>query len=237
MQAIILAGGKGTRLKPYTVVLPKPLMPIGDYPILEVIIRQLSKHSFNNITMAIGHLKQLLQAFFDDGKKWNVDIKYSVEEKPLGTAAPLSLIEDFEDDFLVLNGDVLTNLNYSDFFQYHKAENAVCTIASYAKPVKIDLGILEVDDSDCLTDYIEKPTLHYDVSMGIYAFRKEVLTYIPKGEYFDFPDLIRKLLSQNKKVMRYRFDGYWLDIGRPEDYERATEEFEKHRDEFLGDLE
>jgi len=235
MQAIILAGGKGTRLKPYTVVFPKPLMPIGDYPILEVIIKQLKRFGFNDIVMAVGHLKQLIEAFFEDGKRWDVNITYSVEEKPLGTAAPLQLIENCQDNFLVMNGDVLTNLHFDTFFQYHKDNDAVCTIASYNKPVKIDLGVLKVNTNNELYDYIEKPTLYYSVSMGVYAFKKEVLDYIPVNEYFDFPDLIKKLLKYEKKVLHYPFDGYWLDIGRPEDYELAIEEFEKYKSELLGE--
>jgi NDP-sugar pyrophosphorylase family protein len=233
MQAIILAGGKGARLKPYTVVFPKPLMPIGGYPILEVVIRQLKNYGFNDIVMAVGHLKQLIQAFFDDGKQWGVNISYSVEEKPLGTAAPLQLVENCEDNFLVMNGDVLTDLHFDDFFQYHKDNGAVCTIASYKKPVKIDLGVLKAKENNELYDYIEKPTLHYSVSMGVYAFKKEVLNYIPANEYFDFPDLIKELLKKGKKVLEYPFDGYWLDIGRPEDYELAIEEFEKNKSAFL----
>lgn len=236
MQAIILAGGKGTRLKPYTITFPKPLMPIGDYPILEIVVRQLKHYGFNDIIMAVGHLKQLMQAFFNDGKRWDVNISYSMEEKPLGTAAPLQLIENFQDDFLVMNGDILTNLHFDDFFQYHKDNGAVCTIASYNKPVKINLGVLKANENNELYDYIEKPTLHYSVSMGIYAFKKEVLDYIPVNEYFDFPDLIKKLLANDKKILRYPFDGHWLDIGRPEDYELAIDEFEKYKSQFLGKL-
>jgi NDP-sugar pyrophosphorylase family protein len=237
MQAIILAGGKGTRLKPYTVVFPKPLMPIGDYPILEVVIRQLKLSGFDKATMAVGHLKELLQAFFGDGERWGVDISYSFEDKPLGTAAPIKLIEKLEDDFLVMNGDVLTSLVYKDFFQYHKDNGAICTIASYQKPVKIDLGTLHTNEKNELSDYIEKPTLHYSVSMGVYAFKKEVIDFIPDNEYFDFPDLIKKLLANGKRVLAYPFEGHWLDIGRPDDYELATENFEKYKSEFLGELE
>jgi len=234
MQAIILAGGKGTRLKPYTVAFPKPLMPIGDYPILEVVIKQLKNYGFDDITMAVGHLRHLLQAFFNDGKQWDVRISYSVEEKPLGTAGPLQLIKNYQSDFLVMNGDVLTNLHFDEFFQYHKNSGAVCTIASYNKAVKIDLGVLKANKDNVLYDYIEKPTLDYSVSMGVYAFKKEVLDYIPVNEYSDFPDLIKTLIKNGKKVLRYPFDGYWLDIGRTEDYELATELFEKHMVEFLG---
>jgi NDP-sugar pyrophosphorylase family protein len=236
MQAIILAGGKGTRLKPYTIVFPKPLMPIGDYPILEVVIRQLKSYGFDEIIMAIGHLKELVQAFFGDGGKWGVNISYSFEDKPLGTAAPVKLIRSCQDNFLVMNGDVLTNLNFELFLQHHKDNGAICTIASYDKPVKINLGTLKANENNELCDYIEKPTLHYSVSMGVYAFKKEVLSYIPENQYFDFPDLIKKLLKNGEKVLRYPFDGHWLDIGRPEDYELAIEHFDKYKSEFLGDL-
>ena len=234
MQAIILAGGKGARLKPYTAAFPKPLMPIGDYPILEVVIKQLKNYGFDDITMAVGHLRHLIQAFFDDGKRWDVKISYSVEEKPLGTAGPLQLIKNCQSDFLVMNGDILTNLHFSSFFQYHKDSGAICTIASYNKAVKIDLGVLKAEADNLLYDYVEKPTLHYSVSMGIYAFKKEVLDFVPVNEYFDFPDLIKTLIKNGKKVLQYPFDGYWLDIGRAEDYEIATEQFEKHKEEFLG---
>lgn len=235
MQAIILAGGKGTRLKPYTIVFPKPMVPIGDYPILEIVIRQMKTFGFTDITLTVGHLKELLQAFFDNGSRWGVKISYSMEDKPLGTAAPLRLVKNVEKDFLVMNGDILTNLDYKKFFEYHKENNALCTIASYEKQVRIDLGILEADQNNQLKNYIEKPILTYSVSMGVYAFKKEALDFIPQNGYFDFPDLIKVLLANGKKILRYPFSGYWLDIGRPEDYERATEEFEKCKSVFLKD--
>lgn len=238
MQSIILAGGKGTRLKPYTTVFPKPLMPIGDLPILEVVIRQLKYFGFTKTILAVGHLKELIQAYFGDGDKWNMDICYSNEDKPLGTAAPLKLIDNLKDYFLVMNGDVLTNLDYRKFFQFHIEGDAMCTIATYQKPVKIDLGVLKIHEDRPLYnqevyDYIEKPTLNYSVSMGVYAFKKTALDFIPTNEYFDFPDLIKTLLKNDKKVLSYPFDGYWLDIGRAEDYEKATEEFEKNKAEFI----
>jgi NDP-sugar pyrophosphorylase family protein len=237
MQTIILAGGKGTRLKPYTTVLPKPLMPIGDVPILEIVLRQLKFFGCKKVIMAVGHLKELLMAFFNSGQKWGLEIKYSFEEKPLGTAGPLKLIngEDIEDNFIVMNGDVLTDLDYRDFFDFHKKNDALCTIATYKKPVKINLGVLELKD-DVLTNYIEKPTLNYTVSMGVYAFKKETLSYIPFNEYFDFPDLIKKLIKENKKVLSYQFDNFWLDIGTPSDFEIATETFENNKHIFLKDL-
>lgn len=233
MQAIILAGGKGTRLRPYTTVFPKPLMPIDDKPILEIVIQQLAYSGFSNIVMAVGHLKELIQAFFNDGQRWGVDISYSMEDKPLGTVAPLKLIKSFEDDFLVMNGDVLTTIDFSDFFQFHKKNNAICTIASYSKPIKIDLGVLKVRNKNELVSYTEKPTNHVNVSMGIYAFKKEILDYIPENEFFDFPKLIEILLASNEKIACYDFDGYWLDIGLPQDYEKAISEFEENKSDFL----
>lgn len=233
MQTIILAGGKGTRLKPYTTVFPKPLMPVGDLPILEVVIRQLKYYGFTNITMAVGHLKELLQAYFNNGEKWNVDINYSVEEKALGTAAPLKLVKDLEDDFIIMNGDVLSDINYNEFFEFHKSKKSKCTIAVYQKMVKIDLGVLDLDGQNLLLDYIEKPEINYNVSMGIYAFHKSVIDYIPKDQYFDFPDLVKVLLREKITVNGFAFNGYWLDIGRPEDYEMATQTFEKNKERFL----
>ena len=238
MQSIILAGGKGTRLKPYTTVFPKPLMPIGDFPILEIVIRQLKYFGFTRTVLAVGHLKELIQAYFTDGSKWNLKIDYSAEETPLGTAAPLKLIHNLDDYFLVMNGDVLTNLDFRKFFQFHVEGNAMCTIATYQKPVKIDLGVLKIHQDrpvyeQEIYEYIEKPTLNYRVSMGVYAFKKDVLNFIPTSEYLDFPDLIKILLRNSEKILGYPFEGYWLDIGRSVDYERATEEFEKNKSEFL----
>lgn len=165
MQAIILAGGKGSRLKPYTTIFPKPLMPLGDHPILEVIIKQLRYYGVKEITLAVGYLKELLRSYFNNGEKWDIKLNYSNEDKPLGTVAPLKLIKEFHDDFIVMNGDVLTTLNFNDFFNYHLQSNSICTISMYKKPVKIDLGILEVDKNKFIINYIEKPTLNYKVSM------------------------------------------------------------------------
>jgi NDP-mannose synthase len=233
MQAVILAGGKGARLKPYTTVFPKPLMPVGDLPILEVVIRQLKRHGFTEIIMAVGHLKELIQAFFQDGVAWGVDIRYSFEDQPLGTAGPLKLIEDLDDRFLVMNGDILTTLDYRGFFEGHGKSDAICTIASYPKPVKIDLGVLETEGSNRVIHYTEKPVLHYNVSMGIYAFDKRVIDFIPDHAYFDFPNLILRLIENRQTVRAHPFDGLWLDIGRPEDYDEAVRTFEANRSEFL----
>jgi len=233
MQAIILAGGKGTRLKPYTTIFPKPLMPINDMPILEVVVRQLKKSGFKKITMAVGHLAELIEAFFSDGNKWGLDISYSREDIPLGTAGPLALLKELDETFLVMNGDVLSDLDYTELVRFHHRQNAMATIAMYDKEIKIDLGIIKTNDQHEIYDYVEKPTLTHQVSMGIYVFNKEVMKYIPKGKYFDLPDLIHTLIKAKEKIVGYHFKGYWRDIGRREDYEQAIEEFEKLKSSFV----
>jgi len=233
MQAIILAGGKGTRLAPYTTVFPKPLMPIGDMPILEIVPHQLKYYGINRITIAVGHLAELIQALFGNGQKIGIEIRYSLEDSPLGTVGPLTLIDDLDDTFLLMNGDILTTLDYSELVNYHKEKKGVATIATNIRTVKIDLGVIETNKEHELTDYIEKPSMKYNVSMGVYIFQRNVLRYLRKGEYCDFPNLIKKLLSNGEKVASYPFSGYWLDIGRPEDYSRAVEEFEQKKQEFL----
>lgn len=232
MRAVILAGGKGTRLAPYTVAFPKPLMPLGDTPILEIVVRQLSHYGFTHLTMAVGHLSELIQAFFGDGSKWGLKIDYSREDQPLGTAGPLKLIDDLDDHFLVMNGDLLTDLDYGEFMRRHREQGNDATIGVYQKQVKIDLGVLERDEEGRIVDYREKPTLAYEVSMGVYAFRREILQMIPDG-YFDFPDLVLKLIKKDRPIRGFAFHGHWLDIGRQEDYGLAIETFEKERDRFL----
>ena len=226
MRAVILAGGKGRRLLPYTTVIPKPLMPVGDRPILDIIIRQLKQYGFSRVTMAVGYLAELIEAYFSDGNKYGIKIDYSREDEPLGTIGPLCQIDGLDKTFLVMNGDVLTNLDCSKLVDFHKKNRAVATIATYNKKVKIDLGILEMNEDFRLKQYIEKPTLKYHVSMGIYVFEPEIISLIEPNGYLDFPDLVQSLIKAGKKVIAFPFDGYWLDIGRQEDYARAQEEFE-----------
>jgi NDP-sugar pyrophosphorylase family protein len=236
MRAVILAGGKGQRLRPYTTVLPKPLMPIGDMPILEVVLRQLKAAGVTRVTMAIGHLGELLRAFFGDGKRLGLEIDYSVESRPLGTVGPLTLIPSLRDEpeFLMMNGDVLTTLDYADLIRRHRESTAAVTIATYRREVKIDFGVIESDPaSNMLTGYIEKPAFDYRVSMGVYCFDARVLDRLRRDEYCDFPDLIKSLLAAGEPVASYPFDGYWLDMGRPDDYAKAIDEFEARRSEFL----
>lgn len=234
MKAVILAGGKGTRLSPYTTILPKPLMPIGEMPILEVLIRQLKRAGVNEVILTVGHLSELLKAFFKDGRRFGVDISYSQEEKPLGTAGPLGLIRDqLDEPFFVLNGDVLTTLSFSSLMSRHKRSGALATIAMHKRSVRIDFGVLEMGDDHQVVDYIEKPSIPYQVSMGVYAFDPKILNFIPDNAYLDFPDLVLNLIHHNLQVDGYLFDGYWQDLGRPDDYAKASQDFETMREKFL----
>lgn len=233
MQAIILAGGKGSRLKPFTINIPKPLIPIDDLPILDVVLRQLKYFGFTDIILAVNHLAELIMTFFGKGEKLGLNIRYSLEDKTLGTAGPIApLLDDLDEDFLVMNGDLLTTLNYRDLFDYHVEGQNDATISTYQKDMKIDLGVLKVNN-DSFVDYIEKPTYNFTVSMGIYVFNKSVVNAIPKGKTFNMPEFILKLNSMNKRIKCYSGDYYWMDIGRVDDYESAVAIFKEKRSEFL----
>ena len=233
MKAVVLAGGKGTRLLPYTQILPKPLMPIGDMPILEVMLKQMKRAGVTDVVLTVGHLANLLRTFFMDGQQWDMNISYSYEAEPLGTAGPLSLIEDLDSTFLVTNGDVLTTLDLKALIDFHKSQGGIATIAVHQRQVKIDLGVVQWDGNNRISGYIEKPTYDYTVSMGIYVFEPAVMKYIPFNLYLDFPDLVLKLIAAGEKVTGYTFDGYWMDLGRPDDYAQAAEDFASMRTKFL----
>ena len=234
-RAIILAGGKGTRLRPYTVVLPKPLMPIGDYPILEVVIRQLANHAFDHVTMAVNHQAELIKAFFGDGSKWHLRIDYSLEDEPLGTMGPLRLIRDLPDHFLVMNGDVLTDLNFADFHAEHTGANRLFTISSHQREQIVDYGVLMANADGTLQSFREKPVTGYEVSMGIYMVSRDILAYVPPQGPFGFDDLMRDLLKARKSVHVRKFNGYWLYIGRTDDYMQAIDEFAGMKHHFLSE--
>lgn len=223
--AVILAGGKGTRLRPYTVALPKPLVPVGDRPILEIVIIQLVKQGFERIIITVNHQADIIMAYFGNGDKWGVRIEYSMEDKPLGTMGPLKLIQDLPEQFLVMNGDVLSDLNYSTLLKKHIESENIFSIAGYKRIQQIDYGVLNVRDH-VLTGFSEKPQKKYMVSMGIYAVSQTILSYIPDEQYFGFDMLMFKLLKQNITVGIYEYDGYWMDIGRPDDYEQAVGDME-----------
>lgn len=235
MHAVILAGGKGTRLRPYTTVFPKPLMPVGDLPILEVVIRQLRGAGCTGVTLAVGHLAELLIAFFGDGARWGLPIGYVREDRPLGTVGALALLPPFAEPFLLMNGDILTTLDYAALLAHHRQAGGIATIAMHERVVRVDLGVIEHDAAGRVSGYVEKPALPYHVSMGVYAFDPRVRDYIAPGERLDFPDLVLRLLAAGERVMSYPYDGYWLDIGRPDDYEQAVAEFAERRRMFLPD--
>lgn len=234
MQAVILAGGKGTRLHPFTISIPKPLMPIDDLPILEIVLRQLKNYGCSEIIMAVSHLANLIMAFFGDGEKFGLNIRYSLEDTPLGTAGPLTLIENLDEDFLVMNGDLLTSIDYGDLVNFHIQNRNDITIATHRTQVKIDLGVLETNGEEFL-DYIEKPTYDYKVSMGIYMMNRRVIDLMEKGEKFDLPNLVLKAKQENLKIQCYlkAMDKIWLDIGRVDDYAEACRIFTEKRTEFL----
>ena len=234
MKAVILAGGKGRRLRPYTTVLPKPLMPLGDMPIIEVVLRQLAAFGFDEVIIAVGYLAELMMAYCGDGSKFGLRVRYSKEEEPLGTAGPLALVDGLDETFLVMNGDVLTSLDLVAMVRQHRASGAVATIATHKRQHQINYGIIESDSANRVVDYIEKPVHHYQVSMGIYVLEPAVLQRITLGVYLDLPDLVRQLMIDLMPVMAYPFDGYWLDIGRHDDYEQAVEEFDAMRPQLLG---
>ncbi|NUQ63589.1 MAG: NTP transferase domain-containing protein [Pirellulales bacterium] len=233
MEVVILAGGRGRRLSPYTVCFPKPLMPVGEMPILEIVLRQLRAAGCRRATLAVGHLAELIKAFFGNGERVGIDLRYSCEDEPLGTVGPLGLLDDLPEHFLVMNGDVLTTLKYDRLFSNHLENGGELTIACQRRTTQVDLGVIHFDDKLEVTGYQEKPKIPYDVSMGVYVFSRSVLDTFRPGEYLDLPDLILKLVAQGRKVKVFMSDALWLDIGRVEDYAIASGTFEENRDLFL----
>jgi NDP-mannose synthase len=238
-RAVILAGGQGMRLRPYTTVIPKPLMPVGDRPVLDIVVRQLKSAGFERITIATGYLAELIEAFFGNGAKYDVAIDYFRETEPLGTVGSLALIDGLGADFLVMNGDTLTDMDYSALLDRHRASGAAATIATTEREVQISLGVLHFDEnngsheSHVLTGYTEKPEIKYQASMGVYCFSPRAVSHIEPGERLDFPDLVLRLLDRGEEVRAWMCKDYWLDIGRHDDYERAQAEFDRMRDRLI----
>ncbi|MGZ8666066.1 MAG: sugar phosphate nucleotidyltransferase [Solirubrobacterales bacterium] len=235
MQAVILAGGKGTRLRPYTTILPKPLMPLGNQPILELILHQLSAAGFREVDLSVGHLGGLIRAYLTESEALGdeLEVRYIYEDEPLGTAGALKLIDPApREPFLVMNGDILTTLDYAELMRFHRSEAPALTIASHQKEVQLALGVIETGgEGGEVTGFVEKPTLHYEVSMGIYIYDPAALSYIPEGR-FDFPDVVMALLEAGEKVVTYPFEGEWFDIGTRDEHERAMVEFDAHAARF-----
>jgi NDP-sugar pyrophosphorylase family protein len=233
MRAVILAGGKGTRLGPFTTILPKPLLPIGERAILELLVEQLRVHGFTRLTLAVGYLSQLIEAVFGDGSAYGVSIEYHYEDEPLGTAGALAGVRGLDEPFLMLNGDVITTLDFAELIAAHIAGGSVLTIATQVRRATVDFGVIEVENLNGnsngygdgalqnVTGYLEKPSSEHAVSMGVYAISPSLLRLIRPGAFLDFPDLVLKALAAGEPVRSYRYDGLWLDIGRHEDYEQA----------------
>jgi NDP-sugar pyrophosphorylase family protein len=223
IQTVVLAGGRGTRLAPYTSVLPKPLMPVGEQSILELVVEQLGDAGIEDVHFCVGYLAHLVEAVFENRENGHVKITYVREQEALGTAAPLRLVEGLDSTFIVMNGDVLTTLDYRDLVNYHRAQNNLLTIATHKRSIKIDYGMMHLDVTSRVRGFEEKPEIVSPVSMGIYVMEPDVLSYIPEGTYFDFPDLVQALLTDGRRIGAYLYDGLWFDIGRQEDYQQAVD--------------
>jgi NDP-sugar pyrophosphorylase family protein len=226
-RAVILAGGKGTRLQPFTINFPKPLMPLGDRPILEVVMERLVRHGISDITISLGHLAELIRAYFEQKPLWKerVRLDFVQEESPLGTAGALALVSGLDQTFIVMNGDLLTDLDFGALLDFHRKSSAALTIAAHRREVTIDLGVLEVDGDRRVRGYREKPVSSLEVSMGIYVYEPRVLSFIRPGERLDLPDLVLRLIAAGEPVCAYPSQCQWLDIGRPDDYRQAQELF------------
>lgn len=234
MKAVILTGGKGTRLAPYTAVLPKPLLPIGEIPILEIILRQLKHYGFSEVILACGYLSELIQAYLMNNKiSTQLKISYHREEQPLGTAGALATIKGLDETFLVMNGDILTTIDYSKLLQYHKESKAALTVAITQKKVQIELGVLHLNAENKITGYEEKPVKVFPASTGIYIYEPRALDFIKPNTYLDFPTLVMRLIEAGEQVVGCPVDAFWLDMGNKDDYERAVKEFEQNQSAFL----
>jgi len=229
MQAVILAGGKGTRLRPFTTSLPKPLVPVGDYPIIEIVLRQLRHFGFSEVIISTGHLAELIEAYCGDGRRWRLRIRYVREDKPLSTAGALRLIRGLRRDFLTINGDVLTKLDFRALCDFHRQAMASATVAVCERRTVVDFGTIRLDGDDRLAAYVEKPSYRYLVSMGVNVFDREVLRLIRPEEALGIPDLIARVRGAGGCVMGYRSRADWLDIGRLDDYQTAQDIFSSPR--------
>jgi NDP-mannose synthase len=227
-RAVLLAGGKGTRLRPFTATLPKVLVPVGERAVLEILLRRLHRAGVRKITLAVNHFADIIMACFGRGEKLGLEIDYSLEDKPLGTVGPLKLIRNLPENFLVMNGDLLTDLSFGKLYQAHLKEGADLTVATCRRTSKIDFGVLAVDPlTRRVVGFREKPVYSVDVSMGVYVFNRRVLECVPENRPFGFDELVLTMLKQKRAIHTYPFQGYWLDIGRPDDYEQANRDINK----------
>lgn len=232
MKAVILAGGKGTRLRPFTANFPKPLVPLGDVPVVEVLMRHLMRFGVSDFTLTLGHLAPLIRAYFDNRQELlrDISLNYVQEQEPTGTAGSLALVPGLDETFLVTNGDLLTDLDVGELLRFHREQKAILTVATHTRHVKIDLGVLEFDTNHLITGYHEKPEMNYQVSMGIYVYEPAVLAHIEPGKYLDFPTLVLNLLGKGERVCACPVDCLWLDIGRPDDYALAQDLYAERKE-------
>jgi len=229
MLAVILAGGKGRRLLPFTTTIPKPLFPVGEKPILRIIIEQLKEFGIRNFIISVGYLGELIEAYFEDGSKFNCKISYIREDEPLGTAGAISMLPDVEDDFILMNGDILTTMDFSAVYKQHKSDSSIMTICSYEKKVKSSLGVLEIDAQNNVIDYLEKPEKTFLVSTGVYVLNPAIKGFVLKNEKIDLPDLVKRIIAKGQKVKSFLIKGEWFDIGTPGDLELALNHFERNQ--------
>jgi len=228
MEAVILAGGQGTRLKPYSTTIPKPLVPVGERAILEIVLRQLKRAGVTRVRMAVNHMAELLMAFFGTGEKYGLAIEYAVEDEPLGTVGPLARMERLPEHFIVMNGDVLTDLDYSELFRSHVAAGAQLTLSTYHREERVDFDVLRLDATGRrLVGFEEKPVHTFDVSMGVYVFDRRLIDRIPRDRRYGLDELVLDLLAAKVPIHPFPWSGFWLDIGRPDDYDRANREIER----------
>ncbi|WNO07849.1 sugar phosphate nucleotidyltransferase [Teredinibacter sp. KSP-S5-2] len=233
MEAVLLAGGKGTRLRPLTLTFPKPLVPLGHKPIIEVLLNKLKNSGIFDVTISTGYLPELIKAVCGNGDKFGLNIQYSHEQQPLGTAGPIGLMEFSTEHIIVMNGDLLTTMSFKNISDHHLQEGADVTIGVYQREVKIDFGVVDMDENSNFIGFQEKPVFNYDVSMGVNILSKRARDMIVPNERLDMPDLIMKVHNAGGKVSCYREDCYWLDIGRMDDYAQAQEDFENNEHRFL----
>jgi NDP-mannose synthase len=235
MRAVILAGGLGTRLQPYTTILPKPLVPVGDRPILEHILRRLHTCGVREVDLCVGHLGELIQVYFtqSDSVPTDLELAWHWEDEPLGTAGALRIVPALEGTFIAMNGDILTTLDYRELVAFHDRSGAALTVAMHSKQVNIDLGVIETD-GDRITGWREKPQLDYEVSMGIYVYDSRALAHLPSSGPFQFPELVDRLLEVGESVAAFRSDAHWFDIGTVGEHHRAVEAFDRAPEVFAA---
>lgn len=228
IDAILMAGGEGKRLRPLTEHTPKPLLKVGDKPIIEYNIDRLARVGVKNMYLSINYLGEQIEAYFGDGSDRSLNIDYIREDKPLGTIGSVLLVDDYQhDEILVMNSDLLTNIDFADFYKTFKNSNADMAVAATSYSVDIPYAVLETDAAQRVKSLKEKPKYTYFSNAGIYLLKKEVLKMIPKETFFDITDLMEKILAMNLHLITYPINGYWLDIGKHDDFKKAQEDI-KH---------